>query len=156
MAAKRALIGYAAVGSVAAIALVIGVLWLASQRHGSPASHSTAASGHSTAAAKQGDQVAAALRRLPRDPQSLVASGAKSQVAGRAREAFPQGTTVVPDARSWAPDGVGGGTMQVTVIVPGHAPVSYDAILVRETGQWKVLATIRAPAPARQASGGPS
>jgi hypothetical protein len=46
--------------------------------------------------------------------------------------------------------------MLVTVTVPGHAPVRYDAILVSEAGRWKVLATIRAPSPARQASGGPS
>ena len=149
MAARRLLVAWAAVGAVAVTALVIGVLWLANPGHGSPA-------GHSTAASRQGDQVAAALRRLPRDPPSLVASGARSQVAGRARQAFPPGTTVVPDARSWAPDGLGGGTMLVTVTVPGHAPVRYDVIMVSEAGRWKVLATIRAPAPARQASGGPS
>jgi len=35
--------------------------------------------------------------------------------------------------------------MLVTVSVPGHKPASYDAILVRESGRWKVLATIRVP-----------
>jgi hypothetical protein len=149
MAAKRSLIAYAALGAVAVTALVIGVLWLAKPGDGSSA-------GHSTAVSRQADRVAAALRRLPSDPQSLVARGAQSEVAGRARQAFPPGTTVVPAARSWAPDGLGGGTMLVTVIMPGHAPVSYDAIMVRETGRWKVLATIRAPGAARQASGSPS
>jgi hypothetical protein len=32
--------------------------------------------------------------------------------------------------------------MLVTITVPGHAPVTYDAIMVREHGQWKVLATV--------------
>lgn len=87
-------------------------------------------------------QVADALRKLPDDPQALVASGALGQVAGRARQAIPPGTTVTPDAKSWAPDGVGGGTMLVTITVPGHAPVTYDAVMVSEGGLWKVLATI--------------
>jgi hypothetical protein len=86
--------------------------------------------------------VADALRKLPDDPQALVASEAQGQVAGRARQAIPPGTTVMPDEKSWAPDGVGGGTMLVTVTVPGRAPVTYDAIMVSQGGQWKVLATI--------------
>jgi len=87
-------------------------------------------------------QVADALRNLPDDPQTLVASDAQGQVAGRARQAIPPGTTVTPDEKSWSPDGVGGGTMLVTVTVPGHSPVTYDAIMVSQGGQWKVLATI--------------
>lgn len=101
-----------------------------------------------SAAAGAGDagRVADALRKLPDDPQTLVAAGARGQVAGRARQAIPPGTKVAPDEKSWAPDGVGGGTMLVTVTVPGHAPVTYDAIMVSQGGQWKVLATIRVSA----------
>lgn len=87
-------------------------------------------------------RVADALRKLPDDPQALLASAAKGQVADRARQAIPPGATVTPVEKSWAPDGVGGGTMLVTVAVPGHAPVTYDAIMVSEGGEWKVLATI--------------
>ena len=36
--------------------------------------------------------------------------------------------------------------MLVTVTRPGQGAVSYDAIMVREASQWKVLATIRVPA----------
>jgi len=100
-------------------------------------------------------RVADALRKLPDDPQALVAAGAQGQVAGRARQAIPPGTTVLPDVKSWAPDGVGGGTMLVTVTVPGHAPVTYDAIMVSEGGQWKVLATIPVAA-SRSAAAVPS
>jgi len=46
--------------------------------------------------------------------------------------------------------------MLVTVAVPGQAPVSYDAIMVSEAKRWKVLATIRVPAPALAPSGIPS
>jgi hypothetical protein len=42
--------------------------------------------------------------------------------------------------------------MLVTVAVPGHAPVRYDVIMVSEAGRWKVLATIRVSAAARQSS----
>jgi len=91
-------------------------------------------------------RVADALRKLPDDPQALVASEAEGQVADRARRAIPRGTTVAPDEKSWAPDGVGGGTMVVSVTMPGHAPVTYDAIMVSQGGQWKVLATIRVAA----------
>jgi hypothetical protein len=94
------------------------------------------------ASTEDGQRVADTLRKLPGDPQALVASEAQGQVAGRARQAIPSGTTVTPDEKSWAPDGVGGGAMLVTVTVPGHAPVTYDAIMVSQGGQWKVLATI--------------
>jgi hypothetical protein len=109
----------------------------------------------SAASAADAHRVADALRGLPDDPQALVASGARGQVAGRARQAIPPGTTVTPDERSWAPDGVGGGTMLVTVAVPGHAPVTYEAIMVSEGGQWKVLATVPVAA-SRSAAAVPS
>jgi hypothetical protein len=99
-------------------------------------------SANAAATAREAQRVADALRKLPDDPQALVASEAQGQVAGRARQAVPPGTTATPDEKSWSPDGVGGGTMLVTVAVPGHAPVTYDAIMVSQGGQWKVLATI--------------
>ena len=43
------------------------------------------------AGAADAEQVADALRKLPDDPQELVASGAQGQVAGRARQAIPPG-----------------------------------------------------------------
>ena len=115
---------------------------------GAGAAPASARSLSASAAASAGDagRVADALRKLPDDPQALVAAGAQGQVAGRARQAIPPGTKVAPDEKSWAPDGVGGGTMLVTVTVPGHAPVTYDAIMVSQGGQWKVLATIRVSA----------
>jgi hypothetical protein len=115
---------------------------------GAGAAPASARSLSASAAASAGDagRVADALRKLPDDPQALVAAGAQGQVSGRARQAIPPGTKVDPDEKSWAPDGVSGGTMLVTVTVPGHAPVTYDAIMVSQGGQWKVLATIRVSA----------
>jgi hypothetical protein len=107
-----------------------------------PAVPSVTAAASLAAGPGDGKRVADALRTLPDDPQALVAAGARGQVAGRARQAIPPGTRVTPDEKSWAPDGVGGGTMLVTVTVPGHAPVAYDAVMVSQGGQWKVLATI--------------
>lgn len=152
MRRSRAVLLLACAGVIAAIAgagIALLTQGSGSASAGTPASlrPSTPASlrPHSaSAAAGTGDaqRVADALRKLPDNPQALVASGAQGQVAGRARQAIPPGTTVTPDEKSWAPDGVGGGTMLVTVTVPGHAPVTYDAIMVSEGGQWKVLATV--------------
>ncbi len=35
--------------------------------------------------------------------------------------------------------------MLVTVTTPGHAAVSYYAVMVQQDGQWKVLATFPLP-----------
>lgn len=88
-----------------------------------------------------GERVAEALTGLATDPASLLASGAEL-TPKQAREAFPQGTTVAPDAASWLPDGTGsGGVIQVLVTRQGRSPVMYLAIMVSESGQWRVLAT---------------
>lgn len=101
------------------------------------------------AAPGQAHQVAVALAALADDPQSLVASGAARHVDGRARQAVPAGSKVEVDEASWAPDGVGGGTIKVTVVAPGKPAVSYATVVVPEDGGWKVLATfpLRTTAP---------
>src|SRR5215831_761675 len=135
MATRRSRLVFAGAGALVIAALAAGVLWLGSR------GDTAGGSGRIQAPPGQADQVAAALRKLSSDPQSLVASETRSQVNGHARQAVPPGSTVVPDARSWAPDGLGGGTMLVTITAPGHAPVSYYAVMVKEANQWKVLAT---------------
>jgi hypothetical protein len=130
---------FAAVAAAVA-ALVIGVFLMRGT-----GGHAGTASASSRSGRAQAGQVAAALQRLASDPESLVASGARSEVRGQARQAVPPGSTVVPDVKSWAPDGVGGGSMLVTIKAPGKSPASYYAVMVREDGQWKVLATIGLP-----------
>jgi hypothetical protein len=124
-------------GITLAVGTVVGgALLLTSNRQRSAADPATEVS-----APTQGRQVAQALASLATDPQSLVAFGAARQVDGRARQAVPAGSKVVVDEKSWAPDGVGGGTIKVTVTAPGKPPVSYATVVVSENDRWKVLAT---------------
>lgn len=124
-------------GITLAVGVVVGgALLFISNRQGPAADPATAVS-----AQTPGRQVAQALASLATDPQAFVAAGAARQVDGRARQAVPAGSRVVVDERSWAPDGVGGGTIKVTVTAPGKPPVSYATVVVSEDGRWKVLAT---------------
>jgi hypothetical protein len=121
---------------VVAAGVVVGALALLQHRLPKAAGPAAAAT-----APNQAHQVAQALASLATDPQSLVASGAAGQVHGRARRAVPAGSKVAVDEKSWAPDGLGGGTIAVTVTAPGEPPRAYAAVMVSERGRWKVLAT---------------
>jgi hypothetical protein len=90
----------------------------------------------------EAESAATALRALATDPASLLAAGVRQQVGARVSVAVPPGTAVDPDVTSWAPDGVGGGTMSVTLRMPGRGPVAYAVIMIREGSAWKVLATV--------------
>lgn len=95
-------------------------------------------------AAAAGPDVARVLAGLAADPAAGVAAEAREELNGRAREAIPEGSVIQPFADTWAPDGLGGGTMLVDVTTPGQNAVSYLAVMVPEDGTWKVLATIAA------------
>lgn len=86
--------------------------------------------------------VAAALGELASKPDSLVAADVRSAVGPRARQAVPAGSTVSANPDSWQPDGLGGGTMTVTVTSPGQAAVTYSAVMVKQEDGWKVLGTV--------------
>ena len=98
----------------------------------------------STPSREQADAAAAAgaLSELATDPDSLLAAAARAAVGTGARRAVPEGSVVTPDVSTWAPDGVGGGTLAVTVTPPRGPEVDYAAIMVQEGGEWKVLATV--------------
>jgi hypothetical protein len=81
------------------------------------------------------------LRTLARNPAGLVADEAVRQLGPHATRAVPPGSVVTPDVASWAPDGIGGGTMLVSLASPGRAPVTYAAVMVFEHGGWKVEQT---------------
>lgn len=107
----------------------------------SPISSAASTSSLSTGENESGD-VAAALSALPTAPETLIASGANI-TPEQAREAFPAGTSVAAQPDSWAPDGTGsGGVMQVAVTGPGRPSATYLAIMVKESGKWRVLATV--------------
>lgn len=92
--------------------------------------------------ATESNDVANALSALATSPETLIASGA-GITAKQARQVFPGATRVVAHPQSWAPDGTGsGGVIQVTVTPPGRGPRSYLAIMVKESGLWRVMATV--------------
>lgn len=132
-----------AVGAAAVLVAAAAAAAFLLRAHGAshPAAGRIPAAASSTAPAGQAQQVAAALSKLAADPQSLVATGARDEVGSRSGQAIPAGSRVSSDVTSWAPDGIGGGTMIVTVTPPGKPPARYAAVMVTEHGAWKVLAT---------------
>lgn len=107
--------------------------------------------------------VADALRKLASKPQSLVATDVQSAVGGDARNAVPKGARVTPAENSWHPDGLGGGTMTVSVAAAGKPAATYSAIMIKERTGWKVLGTVpmyptsaAAPMPAQPAAVAPA
>lgn len=91
---------------------------------------------------RQAKEVKQALVRLPADPSSLLSAQRTDQSAGTARQAVPAGTRVSVDEGSWAPDGLGGGAVEVTLNTPDGKQDRYVAVMVNENGAWKVLSTI--------------
>lgn len=124
-------------GVVAVVVLGAGVTLAASGGGGDGGGPASAQPGLEEAAA-----VAAALESLASKPDDLVASDVRSAVGARAREGVRAGSSVSANAASWQPDGLGGGTMTVTVTSPGQAAVTYSAVMVKEEDGWKVLGTV--------------
>lgn len=91
---------------------------------------------------QQAREVKAALVRLPDDPAALLSADTADQTAASARAAVPEGTTVTVDERTWAPDGLGGGAVRVTLRSPSGQQTPYVAVMVQEDGKWKVLSTV--------------
>jgi|GEM_PF-2064128 len=87
-------------------------------------------------------EVAAALAKLPQNPQDLVAADVRSVVGPQVGGALPPGATVSADEASWHPDGLDGGTITVTVSAPGATPSTYTAIMIKEPSGWKVVGTV--------------
>ncbi len=161
MTTKRS-IGVSAVGLTAAVVAGLVALVLHGQVSDPPiaaAAGPTKQKATQSQQVRQAHQVVVALSRLATDPVALVASGAGPEMRAGARQAVPAGSKVSVAQRSWAPDGIGGGTIAVTVTPPGQSPVSYAAVMVYERGRWKVLATVplsAASAPTSGAAGGTS
>ena len=135
------------VALTAAVALIAGVTTWLGLRPAPPAAGRAAPAAVVDATAPSTTEAdaaaaAAALSALATDPDSLVADAARPLVGAEARQAVPVGSIVTPDERTWAPDGVGGGTLAVRVTPPGGPAVDYAAVMVREAGGWKVLATL--------------
>lgn len=67
------------------------------------------------------------------------------QAAGRKcrpGQAVPTGSIVSIDGSTWSPNGVGGGTILVTITAPNSSPASYLTLVSAYDGVWKVDATM--------------
>lgn len=129
---------------VAVLALVATavVVFLANRSPSDADAAATSVTSTPRPSGNQAHQVAVALSRLTTDPGSLVAAGSRDQVGQRARDGVPAGSSIEVDEASWAPDGVGGGTITATLRSPGLPPVTYAVVMVSEAGKWKVAATV--------------
>jgi hypothetical protein len=88
----------------------------------------------------EGEAAAAALLALTDDPTQGVAAAARQSFD--AAVALPPGSKLAPEPASWGPDGIGGGTMNVVLSIPGQPDTRYVAIMVKEGGLWKVIGTL--------------
>ena len=83
--------------------------------------------------ASQGQEVARAIEDLVKHPnQSMAAT--TDVPTDEASLALPPGSAVRADAASWAPDGVGGGTMIVTVTTGTAITIATPIMIMIATG----------------------
>jgi hypothetical protein len=122
--------------------LVIGLTVIGGCDSGAPSVPTPTHTSTSSISNVEASTIGAALSRLASSPEELIAAGS-GFTPEQARTAFPPGTAVTPEPSTWRPDGTGlGGVMRVTVTSGGGEPRIYLAVLVKESGAWKVLATL--------------
>ena len=91
----------------------------------------------------KGAEVVVALEPLSTDPLSVFSDSAKQQAgAADLAQAMPAGSVVSIDESSWSPNGIGGGTILVTVTAPDGPPAQYLALVSSYDGGWKIDATL--------------
>ncbi|MDP9905599.1 hypothetical protein [Arthrobacter bambusae] len=85
-------------------------------------------------------EISTVISNLPADPGNLVSQSSpfREQFAA----AFPPGTTTKTVQETWAANGDNQGVVQVDISRPGAAEAKYAAMMVKENGQWKLLATV--------------
>lgn len=105
-----------------------------------PGAAGSASSSPPANAPSDAEAAASVLTTLADDPVAGAAAGTRSAVDPDA--ALPPGTKLAPDQQTWAPDGIGGGTMEVVLSTPGRSDERFIAVMVKEDGQWKVLGTL--------------
>jgi hypothetical protein len=85
-------------------------------------------------------EVSSTISKLPADPGNLVSLS--SPFRSVLETAFPSGTTARTVEGSWTSEDDSQGVVQVDISRPGAPNEKYAAMMVREDGQWKVLATV--------------
>lgn len=128
--------------AVTAALLVVGALLWSGDPFGWREPQTPAASpAHSAAAAvSEADEVATALEALVQNPADGAAEETRPTVDPDI--ALPPGSNITPESSTWAPDGIGGGTMNVVLSLEGQPDQRFLAVMVNENGEWKVLATL--------------
>lgn len=137
------------VSAAAAVTLLVvaALLWFVDPFNwrDSETSATTTAQPTSTARAEaneadEADEVATALGALVQNPAAGAAEETRPTVDPDT--ALPPGSKITPDSSTWAPDGIGGGTMNVVLSREGQPDRRFVAVMVKENGEWKVLATL--------------
>ena len=93
-----------------------------------------------SASLSDAEAVAGVLAALVSDPAAGAAAATRSTVAPEV--ALPPGSKLSPDQTTWAPDGIGGGTMDVVLSAPGLPDQQFVAVMVKEDDGWRVLGTL--------------
>lgn len=124
-----------------AVLAVVASLWFADPFNWrNPEPPPTAIAQPTAVARVEADEVAAALESLVHSPAAGAAEETRPTV--NPDTALPPGSKIIPDSSTWAPDGIGGGTMNVVLSLQGQEDRRYVAVMVKENGEWKVLATL--------------
>lgn len=126
---------------VVAVALVGAAVWWALTRTDDV---STSPEDSVTSSAADGPDVIRALSTLADDPAALVPNSLRGRIQGDPATAIPAGSRVDTREDSWAPDGIGGGVIEVSITPPSGPTTRYLAVMVKEEGSWKVLSTVPA------------
>lgn len=129
---------------VAALLLLLG-FWIVNplgwgQANGRTGPTQTASPTPSNEQEADAQAAAQALSRLTENPSDGISEQTKQSF--NPEVALPAGSKLSPEVSSWAPDGTGGGTMNVVMTVPGQADSRYVAVMIKEGGRWKLLGTM--------------
>ncbi|WP_416416214.1 hypothetical protein [Paenarthrobacter aromaticivorans] len=129
---------------VAALLLLLG-LWIVNplgwgQANGKTGPTETASPTPSNEQEADAQAVAQALSRLTENPSDGISERTKQSF--NPELALPAGSELAPEVSTWAPDGIGGGTINVVMSVPGQADSRYVAVMVKEDDAWKLLGTL--------------
>jgi hypothetical protein len=131
---------WSVVAGVVVVAVGGGVFWWLVVRPGESASAPLATATATSSGAAPAEAVRM-LERLPSDPGAAIATGMRG-LTPDPRAGVPAGWVLKAEPRTWSPDGMGGGTMAVTLTPPGGPATEYLVYLTDEGGSWKVVATL--------------
>lgn len=87
----------------------------------------------------EAEQVAQMLRGATENLEASVIDELKDDLDPSI--ALPEGSILEPFEETWAPDGIGGGTINMVLRIPGEPDEYYLVVVVEESGSWKIMST---------------